>query len=191
MNEANAALTWFGPHLARLHPQLQALHRNGGLLEGDVRISIGRGLAGVLGRALARRLGIPVERAQCAFAVRIGHDHEAMTWERHFGDDRVMTSVFRPVGQYPDGHWLEDTGALRMKLAVDVVDGGWHWRVLGAHLRGLPLPRFLLPRTRASKCIDGDGRYRFVVEISQAPFGRLLCYEGVLRCEAPVQEHVV
>ena len=176
----NAATRWFGPAFMRLHPLLQALHREGGSLQGEVAISTGRWIAGLLGRRLASKLGVPVDRPRRGFEVRIRHDDEVMVWHRRFDDGSVMSSVFRPVGRYPDGYWLEMTGPVQLKFGVDIVDGGWRWRLLGASVRGLWLPLALFPRTDAFKRIEADGRYRFGVAFALFPFGTLLRYEGVL-----------
>jgi len=180
---ADAVARWFGEDFARLHPALQALHREGGTLRGAVTVATGRGLAGLLGRRMARRLGIPIARALSDFEVRITHDAQAMRWERRFGTDHPLLSVFRPTGTRSRGYWVEDTGAVQPKLTVDIRDGGWYWRVLGASLRGVPLPLWLIPRTEAFKRIDADGAYRFGVAFVLFPFGTLLKYEGLLTPE--------
>ncbi|WP_460731892.1 DUF4166 domain-containing protein [Lysobacter tyrosinilyticus] len=178
---------WFGEDFARLHPALQALHREGGTLSGAVTITTGRGFAGALGRRMARRLGIPTVPGLAGFEVRITHDAQAMRWERRFGEGRTLLSVFRPLGMCPHGYWLEDTGVVQLKLTVDIRDGGWYWRLLGASLRGVPLPLWLFPRTEAFKRIDADGGYRFAVAFALFPFGTLLKYEGVLTPERAAQ----
>lgn len=179
----NAATRWFGPAFDDLHPLLQALHREGGRLRGEVDVGTGRGIAGLLGRRLARKLGIPVDRPRRGFEVQIQHDNDVMSWHRRFDDGGAMSSVFRPVGSYPDGHWLETTGPVQLKLAVDIVDGGWRWRMLGVAVRGLPLPLALFPRVEAFKCVEAGGCYRFGVAFALFPFGALLRYEGVLQPE--------
>ncbi|UZW59797.1 DUF4166 domain-containing protein [Lysobacter enzymogenes] len=179
----NAAIEWFGPAFDRLHPLLQALHRDGGALAGEIELRSGRGLAGVLGRRLARRLGIPLDRPRRGFRVDIVHEPARMLWLRRFDDGSELRSVFEPVGHWPDGHWLETTGPVRLRLGVDLDGGGWRWRLLGLSARGLPLPRLLFPRTDASKRIeriDDEERYRFAVVFSWFPFGELLRYQGAL-----------
>ena len=70
-----AAQTWFDGAFTRLHPLLQQLHRTGGTLDGVIGIRTGRGIAGILGRRLAARLGVPLPRApQGAGAVQPGVD---------------------------------------------------------------------------------------------------------------------
>ena len=165
---------WFGAGFARLDPLLQQLHRDGGVLQGAIDLDVRPA-----GRRLARRLGIPVDRPRCDFSVAIRHERDALVWERRFDAARTLRSVFVPHGRWPDGYWIETTGAFALRLAVDVVDGGWHWRLLGTRIAGIPLPAWLMPTTHAFKRIE-QGRYRFDVEIAQPPFGKLLGYGGLL-----------
>lgn len=183
-SHGNAAERWFGPHFSQLHPLLQALHRDGGTLRGEVAIGVGTGLARPLGRRLAARLGIPTDRPRRGFDVLIHHDDRAMQWRRRFDDGSELFSEFRPVGRYPGGHWLETTGPVQMRLGVDLADGGWRWRVLAAHWRGWRLPLALFPRTHAYKRIENASRYRFAVSFSLPLLGELLRYEGALTAVA-------
>ena len=84
-----------------------------------------------------------------------------------------------PHGRWPDGYWTETTGPFALRLAVDVIDGGWHWRCIGARFRGIAVPLWLIPRTRAFKRIE-DGRYRFEVAVSLPLVGDLVRYGGLL-----------
>jgi hypothetical protein len=176
----NAATSWFGAGFGQLHPQLQSLHRgSGGRLQGTVNLRLGKGLAGVAGRRLAHRLGLPLSPGVHEFSVDIVHDADGMQWLRCFDGVFAMTSHFRPVGAWPEGYWLEHTGALEMRLGVDVVDGDWHWTVRGTRLRGVPLPRGLLPQLTAHKRIR-DGKYDFFVGVALPGLGQVLSYSGQL-----------
>ena len=172
---------WFGGAFCDLHPLLQRLHREGGVLSGDVDVQFGAGLAGVLGRRLAKRLGIDHERATNRLEVTIYSDHEGLHWNRRFNDRGEFRSTFVPVGRFPQGHWAERTGSIRLLLQVAIVNSGWHWRHMRTYASGLPLPAWLAPRTIAFKEIDGD-RYRFRVDIGLPLFGTLLSYSGRLCC---------
>ena len=173
---------WFGASFERLHPLLQALHRDGGRLHGTVAIRSGRGIAGWIGRRLARSLGIPLDRAERGFEVEIRHLDDALLWCRRFDDGGEMVSRFEPIGAWPDGCWIERTGAVELDLAVDIVDGGWRWRTQRARWHGIPLPLALLPRARAGKRIVDD-RCVFEVAFALPLFGDLLGYDGVLDAE--------
>jgi hypothetical protein len=176
--------TWFGDGFARLHPLLQALHRNGGRLGGEVTLYFGKGLAGLFGRRLARSLGVPDVAGTHRLDVQISHDERAMSWDRCFDRRYRLHSSFCPEGRWPDGRWIEKTGAIELALTVDVIEGGWHWRVVGARLHGLPLPLWLVPRSHASKRIE-EGRYRFFVGFSLPLVGPILSYGGLLELEVP------
>lgn len=174
MNETSVT-RWFGAGFERLHPLLQDLHRRGGRLRGEVEIAC----RGAIGRRLAQRLGLPPDCTRSAFAVEIRHDGDTLRWTRHFDATHVMRSTFVPHGTWPDGWWIETTGPFELRLAVDVVDGGWHWRCVGARLHGIGVPLWLLPRTQAFKRIE-NGRYRFEVAVALPVFGTVLRYGGVL-----------
>jgi len=167
----NAAERWLGAGIDELHPLLRRLHRDGGRLRGPIDVRFGRGLAGLLGRRLARRLGMPGAGGN-VMEVDIRSDADGLRWHRRFNGATEFRSLFAPHARYPDGHWTESSGRIRLKLAVRIIDGGWHWQQLGASLHGMPLPAWLFAGTRAGKDIV-DGRYRFAVEL-------LLAYGGVL-----------
>lgn len=174
---------WFGPAFGHLHPLLQTLHRYGGRLQGPVAIRFGRGVAGMLGRRLARRLGIPRTGRKHALEVVIAHDEGALRWTRRFDDGQVFASVFRPYGHWPQGGWIEDTSVIALMLQVDVIDGGWYWRCVGARRGSTRVPRWLLPRSQAHKRIE-DGRYRFEVSFALPLVGEVLRYGGLLEAVA-------
>lgn len=179
-----AAQAWFGDAFGRLHPLLQQLHTGEAMLEGVIAIETGRGVAGFVGRRLAARLGVPVAHRQCRFQVRISHETHRMVWARRFifsdGSSRELTSIFTPHGSYPDGYWSETTGAMTLRLGVDITaGGGWQWRPRQARLAGMPLPLRLFPTSQAGKQIE-NGQYRFRVAFSMPLLGRLLEYGGVL-----------
>ncbi|HVE53325.1 MAG TPA: DUF4166 domain-containing protein, partial [Ramlibacter sp.] len=129
---SNLVSDWFGPRFAQLHPLLQRLHREGGRLAGEVDLRFGDGVAGWLGRRLAARMGLPQVAGRVPLEVTIAHTPQILVWARRFGATHAMVSLFEPVGHWPGGWWEERTGALRFRLTVDVEDGGWTWRVLGA-----------------------------------------------------------
>jgi hypothetical protein len=170
---------WFGASFALLHPQLQALHRHGGRLHGPAQLSFGTGLAGIVGKALARRLGIPPQAGQARLEVHIASDAAGLHWSRRFNDGATFNSVFQATGCYPDGHWTERSGLIELRLQVAVLDGGWHWRQERLRVAGVPLPGWLMPTTVASKNVI-DGQYVFSVEIRFPLLGSVLAYRGEL-----------
>jgi len=170
---------WFGPAFARLHPLIMAVHRHDTTLCGVVDLHYGSGFAGWIGRRLAARLGLPKDAGPIPMRVDIHADDDTLHWRRRFGNGRMMNSEFRPIGHWPDGHWLERTGAITLLLAVDVTNGNWSWRPVGHRFCGLPLPAWIMPRVIAGKSIEHD-RYRFEVQMSLPGLGLLVAYGGLL-----------
>jgi hypothetical protein len=170
---------WFADGFRELHPLLQQLHRSGGVLNGPVDVSFGRGLAGLVGKRLAARLGVPAIAGTHRLQVAIHSHAGVLHWARRFNGLSEFVSGFRPVGRYPTGHWVERSGALSLELGVEVLSGGWHWQHRRTRWWGVPVPRALVPTTVASKRIEGR-LYRFSVEVRAPVLGKLLAYEGAL-----------
>jgi hypothetical protein len=175
------ALHWLGAQADALDPLLRELHARGGVLRGQVHFEYGAGPAGLLGRGLARRLGLRLSPGMHAFEVWIRHDSKSMHWDRCFEGGTWLRTVFTPVGTWPDGYWVERIGGLRIALTVEVSDGAWHWRLLDLNWHGLPLPRGLL-RITAYKRAE-QGRYRFHAGFALAGIGQLFAYEGLLEAD--------
>lgn len=170
--------SWFGDEFSRLAPELQDLHVNGGVLEGEVNIQTGKGMGGFIGKRLSKKLNLP-DPGVNRLTVKITHSGDGLHWDRKFNDAVDMKSTFEPVGSIGDGYWIEKTGPLHMRLTVDIVDTGWHWRCLGFRIFGVPLPVWLFPESQAYKYIENGG-YKFFVGFRAPLVGLLLSYEGVL-----------
>jgi hypothetical protein len=175
--------TWFGVDFARLHPQLQALHRRGGRLSGPVDVRLGSGIAGWIGRRLARRIGVPLPDPRNTLEVVIFDDAQSLHWHRRFNAGREFRSRFVAHGNFPDGYWVEATGSIELVLGVRILDGAWHWQQRGGRCKGIPLPRWLMPQTVAYKEVR-DGLYRFSVDMRLPLLGSLLSYRGGLMLQA-------
>ncbi len=169
---------WFAERFRELHPKLQELHLHGGELEGEITLTFGRGVAGMLGRRLARKMRLP-ESGKHRLHVTISHDHQNLYWSRCFNSEQAVTSTFTPEGTIHSGCWVETTGPLTLRLRVSPRDGAWHWQTLGIRLFKLPVPKCWLPKTTAYKKID-NGKYRFFVAFSLPVIGELVCYQGDL-----------
>ena len=178
MNDTQSSL-WFSDTFSQLDPLLQTLHLKGGKLSGPVCITIADGIAGRLGRKLARKLGIPTDNKNHSLQVNISHCDDGLHWDRCFDNTNEFKSVFKPVGNYSNGYWLEDTGELQLQLTVDIKDGGWYWCCEEIRVHGLKTPNWLLPKTTAYKTVE-NGSYRFYVGLSVPVFGTLLSYNGLL-----------
>jgi hypothetical protein len=175
----NKTVAWFGDAFDQLHPSLRELHSKGGRLQGSVDIRYGKGISGLIGKRLAAKMKIPVAGTH-QLSVDISHDDNGLHWARCFNQQVTVASLFKPFGQLGNGgYWIETTGPLSMKLTVDIIDGGWHWRCLSVRFGGIPVPLWLIPKTTAYKVIE-DQRYRFHVEFTLPLLGTLVCYRGLL-----------
>ncbi|TQV87991.1 DUF4166 domain-containing protein [Aliikangiella coralliicola] len=169
---------WFGPKFDELHPLLQNLHLSGGQLAGEIEVSFGSGLAGIIGRRIAKKLGIP-GGGKHQLEVCISHHSDGLHWDRTFDGNQQMKSIFKPVGTIESGYWLEKTGPMKMKITVDIIDGGWHWRCLKLSFLSIPVPLWMIPQSKAYKQIE-DGQYRFYVGFFMPVLGKLFSYGGLL-----------
>ena len=172
---------WFDNEFQKLAQQLQELHIHGGKLSGDVNVSYGNGFAGIIGKRLAKKLGIP-DAGIHQLTVNISHHKNGLQWDRIFNGTKEMKSTFEPIGNINNGFWIEKTGPLNIKLTVDIKEGGWHWRCLSFSFWGIPLPAKLFPESEAYKKIENE-QYRFYVGFKLWFFGELLSYGGLLNLE--------
>jgi Domain of unknown function (DUF4166) len=169
---------WFGEKFFELHPLLQELHKSGGVLSGKVNVKLATGIAGYLGKRLAKKFAIPVHSCEQLFSVAITHHSDGLHWDRYF-DSSQMRSVFLPVGNMTNGYWLEATGDFKLHLTVDIKDGGWFWRCLNIKFKSIAIPLCLLPQVNAYKIIEHE-KYRFYVGFNLPVFGEVLSYSGLL-----------
>ena len=169
---------WFENDFCDLDPLLQKLHLSGGELSGRVDISYGKGISGLIGQRLAKKLKLP-DQGTHDLLVSITHSDQGLHWNRKFNDANTVESIFVPFGNKKNGYWIETTGPMKMKLTVDIVDGGWFWKCLNVSFFGLPIPLFLIPKSQAYKIIE-NGKYVFNVSFSYPLFGSLVSYKGAL-----------
>lgn len=183
----NVVQQWFGPAFDALDPLIQKLHTHGGVLEGEVTLFVGRGLLGLVGKRLAAKLGIPLQKPRLQLRVGMHTKEGQLYWGRCFDGQSQMMSIFEPIGSWPTGHWMERTGGICMALQVDIQNGGWYWRPIKAWLFGIRIPLQLLPRVTAYKRIE-QGRYYFYVGFSIPWLGTVLSYSGTLvaKINAPI-----
>jgi len=171
---------WFGDHFTKLHPKLQKLHSEGGELNGEVRVEYGTGVAGLLGKRLGKKLGLPQQTESTSLRVVISHTDQEMNWSRQFGSaSKPMVSVFKPVGNYDSGYWTETTGGITIALSVAIQQGSWHWIQRTTKIKNITVPVLFLPELKAGKAIEDDS-YRFEVALHKRGLGLLVRYAGAL-----------
>lgn len=169
---------WFGTDYDDLDPLLQKLHLMGGELSGNIDISYGTGISGLIGKRLAKKMKLPCQ-GRHQLLVSISHSQKGLHWNRKFNDNNPVESLFVPYGNNKNGYWIETTGPVKMKLTVDIVNGGWFWRCLKISLCGLKIPLWFIPRSEANKIIE-NGKYVFNVSFTYPLLGNLVSYKGIL-----------
>lgn len=181
---ATSTEKWFGDHFIELHPELQKLHSQGGVLVGEVEVSYGKGVASLIGKRLGKKLGLPSQAGPTSLRVEISHIENTMIWSRKFGDaPKPMISIFTPHGSYQTGHWTESTGAFSVDLTVEVLNAEWHWIQRETRLMNWPIPALLLPALIAKKAVSNN-RYHFEVTLFKRGLGVLVQYKGALELDA-------
>jgi hypothetical protein len=164
-----------GDHWHQLAEPVQRMH-------GDEKRVVARGSADVEGaahlpaRCLRRLLGLPEPGPQQALEVTIERKGTHETWTRRFALGQ-MRSVLDHVMGAPLLREQLGPITLRFELLRDgnVID----WRLRGARIFGLPLPRALFGEV-LSRSGEGDGRYVFNIDTRLPLFGRLIAYRGWL-----------
>lgn len=169
---------WFEDDFSKLDPLLQKLHLSGGELSGNIDISYGKGISGLIGKRLAKKIKLP-SQGKHHLLVSISHSSKGLHWNRKFNDNKIVESLFVPFGNHNNGYWIETTGPMTMKLTVDIINGGWFWRCIKVTLFGLPIPLFLTPASQAYKLVE-NGKYIFNVSFTYPLLGSLVSYKGVL-----------
>ena len=106
-DENSAVAAWFGKAFSQLHPNLQVLHCGGGILAGKIKLNFGKGIAGFIGKRLAKKLGIPLQPGEHELRVEISHQDNSLYWSCCFDQQDTVLSIFRAFGNYPAGYWLE------------------------------------------------------------------------------------
>jgi len=181
---SNIVRNWFGEEFNQLHPKIQLLHTNGGELVGNIRLQYGAGIAGIVGKRLGKKLGLPSEAGEHNLRVIIAHDESRMQWIREFSDTKMISS-FYPVGNFPDGYWREVTGNLELRLGVSTEGGAWQWLQQKTLVRKIPIPLLFLPKVHAYKKVLNN-QYEFSVQVNFKLLGTLVSYGGVLELSESV-----
>lgn len=177
----NLLKEWMGNDFFALHPLLQELHSDGGVLEGDVNIRIPKfGLSHYLGKKLATKLGLPSDNGKHSLKISISQQKDKIIWDRTFDEKYKMTSIFKPVGIKESGFLLEESGPVKMRLTVDVKNGAWHWRWLDVSSKQKSILRLVFPYSKAYKYINDKNEYVFSVQFKLFGLGQILSYEGIL-----------
>ncbi|MGH8517401.1 MAG: DUF4166 domain-containing protein, partial [Panacagrimonas sp.] len=144
---------------------------------GEARISGG---ANPLAWLLARFMRFPPAVARTHVRVTMQRRHDgAETWTREFGRHRFQSTLSRCASD-PPGRIRERFGPMSFRLALPVDETGLRMPLERGQWLGIPLPRWITPRSETREFVDEQGRFRFDVDISLPGIGRVVRYEGWL-----------
>lgn len=132
--------------------------------------------ANELGGIVARIFGFPAKQGSVAVKVVIESRDGAEHWTRFF-DGRPMRSVMR---KGEEGIIEETFGAFTTAMRLEARDDGLDMVPVGGRYGPVPIPKFMLPKIRATERVDAEGRHVFDVEIGLPVIGRLVAYRGWL-----------
>lgn len=140
------------------------------------RASVVRG-AGPVTWFLAWMIGLPPSAPEVDVAVSVERDATGRErWTRNFGGQE-----FHSVLAFSANKGLSETfGPLTCELGLTASAKGTTMPVARGWLFGIPLPKFLLPKSDTSETLDSQGRFQFNVNITLPLFGLLVRYQGWL-----------
>lgn len=145
------------------------------VLEGRANVD---GAETAAGRFIAALFGFPVASQDVPVRVVIERDGLGERWARHY-PTRTMRSIMTAAD--PRRHTVEEhMGPFRFRLKLAASEAGIDLIPEAVSWRGLPLPRWCLPRIVATERASSANKHLFDVMLSLWPFGRLVHYRGWL-----------
>jgi hypothetical protein len=133
---------------------------------------------GLIARIAACVVGFPRSASVLPISVTLTRTGKGETWERNFGGC-ILRSYCMPARD--PLRYRERFSFLSFEQDLLVEDGRMHFPVRRGWVLGVPLPRFLLPRSKSTEYAD-DGMFHFDIELS-GPLGSglIVRYRGALQ----------
>lgn len=126
-------------------------------------------------RWLRRLLGLPGPGLDQPVQLRIERRGTTEVWTRHFASGQMRSALSRG----PQGGLRERLGPVTLHFALHAVGGAIDWRLRGATLLGVPVPRRMLGKVSARSGSAGDA-YLFEIEARLPLLGTWIGYRGRL-----------
>ena len=167
----------FGAGFERMPQPIRELHRPCGtaVFAGVAQID---GASNFIGTLAARLFRFPPAGSAVPVEVTLKPDGSTERWRRRFGESRFSSVLALDARTQ---QLTERFGLVCFTLRVECHENGLDMSIDNARIGILPLPRFLIPWTRAYERVDTEGRFTFDVEIGLRGIGRLVRYRGWLR----------
>jgi saccharopine dehydrogenase-like NADP-dependent oxidoreductase len=164
---------------AALPEPLRAFHGSTGypVWQGRAVVENGRSPAAGLIRWM---IGLPAAGKDVPVTVSVERSASetggAEIWTRNFAGTRFSSRLQANA----DGQLEEQFGGAPFALGLAIRHAQLEFPIVAGRLCGVPLPRWLLPRSEAVEAVDEKGRFRFDVKLTLPVFGVLVRYSGWL-----------
>jgi hypothetical protein len=135
---------------------------------------------GMFGSLIGWVFGLPQASEGVPTTVSITRSSDGETWERRFGEQVLVSCLSLSRGGRP-GRVTERFGVVSFDIDLDARLGRLYYPVGRARIGGIPLPRFLTPRSDTVEHLTGDdNKFYFSVKVEVPLIGHLITYEGWL-----------
>ncbi|WP_073953943.1 SDR family oxidoreductase [Thalassospira sp. TSL5-1] len=159
-----------------LPSEIRALHSVHDVesFSGQAEVIRGRSL---IARAIAWFFGFPPASQKCAVSVTKTRIETGEIWQRNFGGRIFRSRCCSAATPY---RFCEGFGVFNYEMDVDATNAGIQLPVRRGWFMGVPLPRFLLPKSDSREYVQ-NGIFHFDVKLS-APLGigLIVRYRGSL-----------
>ncbi|MFY0679237.1 MAG: DUF4166 domain-containing protein [Thalassovita sp.] len=166
-----------GPAYDQLPKPVQQMHSNMDVVhwQGDATVETGNSW---LARLARRLVGFPEQSDGIPVSVTMRRDADAEIWERRFGAQKFHSVLTLGTTEAPTGVF-ERFGPMRFLIALSVTPQGLAFPVKKGWFLGVPMPRFLLPKSSSIES-EKDGDFHFDVALSLPFVGLMVRYVGTL-----------
>jgi hypothetical protein len=128
-------------------------------------------------RIVAKAIGLPAEGQKHKVKVSVERAADnSEEWTREFSGKQFSSKMRLSRA----GKLVEKFGPLSFTLGLTGSEKGSELPILNGWAFGIPIPKFLLPTSKALECLDEQGRFRFDVRLGLPFFGLLVHYRGWL-----------
>ena len=164
-----------GETYAALPPALQSGHDVTNFKTMTGRVDITRG-KNPLTNLMASIIGFAKTQKDAPISITMDVRGNSEIWARTIGTTNFK-SVLSPA--HKPNEVFEQFGPTKFKMKFRVEDERLHYDIIGASLLGIPLPKFLRPKSITHER-EENGKFIFDVDISLPILGRLIAYKGWL-----------
>jgi len=168
--------------------QIRALHSvtSESTYEGICSVDRGRN---PLSRLVAALYGFPAAGSDLPVTVNFKAEDGGERWTRTIGGARFF-SVQKPGRGRSERFLLERFGPVSVDIALVVDGASLRYVVCGWRLLGIPMPRWLGPRSTAFETVENE-KFRFDVEIALPFAGLIVRYRGLLDVSSEAERAAV